>query len=109
MKFQTLCLLFGELLTEPMQQVSGGNLVDERRLLPATNLFLVKLLGVVVLPVRQVLPAVDRPMVGDLDDPGGCGAFARVKEVCFLKKQKENVLTEVLCFGRISENPPRNT
>ena len=71
MKFQGLPLFFRELLAQPVQHVPGGDLINKYRLVPGTNLLFIKLLSIVVLSVRQVLPAVHRPMVGNLNNPGG--------------------------------------
>jgi hypothetical protein len=51
-----------------------------------TDLFLVKLLNIVVLPECEVLPAIDCPVIGDLNNPGGCRSFAGIEELCLLKE-----------------------
>ena len=97
-EFQGVPLFFRELLAQAIEEISGSQFISEQGFAPDADLFFIKFLGIVVLPVRQVLPAVHRPMVGDLNDPGGCRPFARFKEFRFLEQQKEDLLTQIFSF-----------
>jgi hypothetical protein len=102
-KFESLSLVWRKLFSNPVKQRSGDNLIDEQRLALSLDLFLVNLLSVVVLPKCEVLPAIDGPMVGDLDNPGRRRPFARVEKFRFLKQQKEDLLAEVFGLGCVSQ------
>ena len=104
MKFKGLPLFFSELISQAIEETPGNNLVDEQRLTPGDDLLFVKFQSLVVLPVRQVFPSVHRPVVCNLNDPGGRRRFARIKERRFLKKQQEDFLAQVFGFGGISQD-----
>ena len=104
MQFQSLSLFFGEFLAQPIQKISGRYFIDKKGLACSANLLFIEGLSVIVLPPGQILSAVYCPVVGDLNDPGGRRPFARVKELCFLKEQKENILAQVFRFRRVPQN-----
>ncbi len=61
MKFESLSLVPRKLLSNSVKQCSGYDFIDDWRLAAVTDLFLVKFLGVVVLPEVKVLPTIHCP------------------------------------------------
>jgi len=103
-KFQCEPLFCGKLLLKAIQECPTDNLVNKWSLGCGIHLLLAQSLGVVMLPERQVLAAIDSPMVGDLNDPRRRGSLASIKKLCFLEKKNEDLLTKVLRLRGISQD-----
>jgi hypothetical protein len=106
MKFEGCLLVWSQFPPEPLNQRSGRQLVNQKRIVLVPKLLFVQLVGLIVLSECQVLPSVHGTVVGDLDDPGGGGPPARVKELGLLKHQKEDLLAQIFSLGRISQDAP---
>ena len=105
-KFQGLLLFGRELLSKPVQQLSGGDFID--RYLPSVQPFFVEFLDVVVLAKTQVPPAVDSPMVGHLNDPRYCRTLHGIVETGLLEEDEKDILNEVFRFRFISQDAARD-
>src|SRR6516165_10648600 len=65
---------------------------------------LADLVPVIETPERKVLPAVQAPVVGILQNPRFRTAFGGVKLSCFVKDFKEDILHHILCLARVTKD-----
>ena len=107
-KFQGLLLFCRELLSKPLQQLSGGDFINRQLTIASVQPFFVEFLGVVVLAKAQISPSVDGPMIGHLNNPRYRRTLHGIVDTCLLEEEQKDILNQIFRFRFISQDASRD-